>query len=240
MTTTNHSQGMALSMRSVGRDWDSFLTVPSQIGNVQDIYLNSRSQRRDIKRDVEGMYRQVKEFIRDFDENTEDYLKESKDNIDFEELDIDEIVENAKRGHRETGEVLTQVKENLLNEELNPTVYFMTTKHFSMSKIFLEIMEESNIELEELNQTDLDNESEKENFKLGVFLALEPILVTSAIVADMKEDEDFLDDYSQLMDRFSFLFSRRYRDEYEKETSLDEVGVDNSDFVEVDIKEEVV
>lgn len=222
--------GMALSMQYVDRNWGGFLNLPSEIGGSRDVYLKSRSQNRRAPEQINSMYTQVKKFILEFDEKTKGYFKEFKEmELEEENFDIENVVEKAREGHKESRELLTKVnKEELILN--NPSIYFTAYKHYKLSSIYLKMMEDitEEVDLEEVVGK-IDYDKKIEEFRLGIFLALEPILINSIVIADDRGDNQFINTYEELLDRFAFQFTRTFREKFEQETGFQKIRMEKED-----------
>lgn len=161
------------------------------------------------------------EIISKFDELSDDivdrYRKHWK-NMKY--FNVQEILGDFKKGHEST-EQLIRVYESVLSYgDINPTTYIHAKRHFMIAKIFIEKFKD--IDFEKIKYEDLKLEDDKkENFKLGVFVGLEPILVTTLFSSSNRDDPELSQVYGKLVDKYSHMVAQMYPQEYLESAQLD-------------------
>ncbi len=165
------------------------------------------------------------ELISKFDEIAEEIIqKYNKYSNDLKYFDLGKIINKFKEGHKSTEQLIKVYESVLSGGDINPTTYLNAKRHFIIAKIFLDKFKEiktEDIERLKNKKLELNTEAEKENFKLGVFISLEPILVT-AILSTLERDNAALSqDYGKLIDEYNHIVAIRYPNDYLKATQLD-------------------
>lgn len=229
MSSQVDTTALAVSVEATNRQIGEFIQLPSSIDQSMDVYHKSRSPERDVPSRVRAIYDFSKDLLNDFDTTLEEWL-EDLEKVDTDKIDIDDVIGEVEQQHQKMGPILTSVEEGMLLDEQSPTIYYMAKKHYRMASIFLSYLKENkeDIEVDQAVRSVQGSEEELDLYKLGAFVSMEPLLVSSLVIAGMRGDDEFIDQYSELLDRFSFLFSRLFTETYREETGLSEVRMDKS------------
>lgn len=216
-----NTQSLALSMNFVDYQSSSFLKLPKKVENQLDIYRKSTSKRRSLPADLSSMYNFARETVCNFEDETHEWV-EDLNREDLREKSIGEILDEAFDNHRMTEDLLEVQKTLMENREASPDIYFMARKHYVLAKVLLKFLEErkDEISLDEAFEKIKENEYGLEAFKLGVFVGMEPILVSSLILASLTGDEEYINQYSRILDKVSFIFSRNFEEEIREEIDV--------------------
>ncbi len=169
-------------------------------------------------------------IILDFDEIATDIINGyRKDRKDLKNFDVKEIFRRFREGHESTGELISVYESVLDDGDINPTTYLNAKRHFTIAKIFLEKF--GAIDISKINYDDLElDEGKEENFKLGIFIGLEPILVTSMFSALKRDDAELSQAYGKLIDRYSYMVATMYPSEYISATELNTPTMSARDY----------
>lgn len=218
MVYTNMSPSLSVSISLVNKKFGRFLELPSKVERSEDIYYKSRSRNRRKPEELERMYTSAVDFVSNFDEKTEKWINEIE-RLNFNKKKIERELEKIRKNHQSAGIIIKRD----ITKELSPQIYFIAKKHLLMTKILLDVVEDNKdkMNFENLKEKTLEDEKAREIFKLGVFVAAEPILIGGLILAARKGNNEYINDYSRLINRFGFLFVRNFQDKFEKETGLD-------------------
>lgn len=160
------------------------------------------------------------EIINKFDDITEGIIKEYKKEPDIlKSLNLKELITNFVEGHNST-EKLIRVYESFISyKNINPITYIYAKEHFNISKIFLDKIREINIESIKNKKLELDDET-KEDFKFGVFVGLEPILVTTILSNFGRDNVALIQNYGKLIERYAHKIAKMYTKEYLEVTEI--------------------
>ncbi|OKY77794.1 MAG: Aspartate-semialdehyde dehydrogenase Acd [Candidatus Methanohalarchaeum thermophilum] len=197
------------------------IELPEKIEKIFDLHKKTRSKRRQTERDLEEIYSTSKELIENFDSKTKEYFEEIDEN-ELKKEKIEETVNEMKKNHASIGKKIEVKKPIVDKREIEPNIYFMAKKHHTIAEIVYEKIEsyDKDIDLSGQYREIKKKEGLPEIFKLGVFVTLEPYLVSSLLIASREEDLDYIMNYREILDDVSYLFSRMFREEYKEKTGL--------------------
>lgn len=102
-------------------------------------------------------------------------------------------------------------------DDVNPELYYVAKKHMIMAQIYLNKAKEfEGREFDLFNLLEsIKGDDEEEQFKFGMFVGMEPLLVNGAIIAYRKfNDNDFLLKYKKLVERFFIFVAEEYSKNY--------------------------
>lgn len=166
---------------------------------------------------VDKIYTHSRDFVMNFDEEI-DTLLESIDIPEMERVSDDIVASFDKLGEIEEEKLryMSLNREKLLKEVNDPSVVFDAFKHCALAeKTFEEIssrpdiLKEGTKKLREEEDLEDKLKEKRDLLRAGIFIAAEPLLVFSIILADKKRDLDFLIEYTSILDQITFTLSHR-------------------------------
>lgn len=212
------------SIFMTSQEYLSGIHFPEEYRKPFDVYTKLKTKERKPVKWLNNRYRELSNFLMNFDLETDEFI---------EKLDKKGLVRNMDYTLRQV-ESSHQISENLVkvgDEALkmlnNPTVLFMAKKHYIISDIVLDYIEEKKEtfreEIRNLSEEELKErvQEDKGLFRLGVFVSLEGVLITLLMVADIRKDVKFMANYSKLLDKYSYLIARVFPEKYKKKTELE-------------------
>lgn len=139
----------------------------------------------------------------------------NKHQKDLKLFNLPRILEEFRKSHRSAEQILIEVHRSVMegNTLINPTTYLHAHRHFVIAKIFIEKFDEMDLESIKDEKLDLTDEK-RENFNLGMFVGLEPILVTAVFSSDGRDDAALSQKYGRLVDKYSNIVATMYPKEY--------------------------
>jgi len=221
------AMGTSVSFNKTTRN---FIKFPSEIRKKFDVYLKTRVKDRARKFSyINEAYTNSKNILLNFD-NFSDKIFKQIFKPKIKKREIKKIVKNIQNNLKEVSEEykeldiwLTTIHESFLSEPINPIVYFLAKKHYILAKIAIN-------SVKKLSEDDIlkivksiSEKSLKENSEwliVGVFIGLEPIFVSSLIIAGGRRDYDFISSYNNLINRYLPLVSRNFIEDFLKETEI--------------------
>lgn len=196
---------------------DYRIRIPNEIKNPSDakfvpVTHDSRAGDKAIIR--------ASEIINKFYDITDKVIKEYKKNPNvLQDLNLKKLVLNFVQGHNSTEQLIKVYESVLSNGAINPITYIYAKEHFIIANIFLSKFREIDIESIKNKKLEL-NDSTKENFRLGIFIGLEPILVTAIFSALKRDDSILSQNYGKLVEQYARIVVKMYPDEYIKATKI--------------------
>lgn len=225
--------GAAASTPIVQEELGQDVQFPEEAQGLSDLMKNSKSPRREKVKQMREIYNFMKAFVADFDKLMEDTIEDYNNNeLELPRKELSEKIKEMEM-NREAAERTLNVNEDKMLEN-HPGIANNLFNHNKLSKSFLKIAKEAHKQGKIQNWIDENEKIEDlDGFKLGFFLGLEPLFVVAVLWADKKGDKDFLNDYQRLFDRFSFLFTRKFRDVFESETNFDQLELSDNKVKEI-------
>lgn len=134
-----------------------------------------------------------------------------------------------KTEYKEAHEKLVIISDDLVLKGTDPVVYFAIKKHILLGQIFMKLLEVNSNKMNLKTTKEVFNNMKVSNnydsFELGYFIASEPVLVIGALNAIKFNDNEYIMDYKELVDKFSKIMARKYSKLY-----LDISGLSNRKF----------
>ncbi|BCS91165.1 MAG: hypothetical protein ARM1_0622 [Candidatus Micrarchaeota archaeon] len=125
-------------------------------------------------------------------------------------------------------------------ENVNPITYYNVSMHFTLADIILKNIKTDSIKEEELKglieRIDIKKLYDSEDFKLGVFVGLAPLLVTAALSNSLIDNMEFQGNYGALIHRFGHIVAHKYVKDYLEATDLNKPFGSKKEYKEL-IKE---
>lgn len=188
--------------------------VDSEISSLSDLIQTGRGKKRKSPMKINE---ETYQFCRDLILNLDDWVEFTKEQM--EEMEVSELIDNFEENKEElkeqyetVGEALTKVNDSMIEDMNSPSTYYSLRKFFDVSKVFFE--NTLNLDKEKLREIDrqkLQEMIERDVFfvEIGVLVSFQPYLVKAVLIADQRNDTEFLSEYERVVDNhIRELFSR--------------------------------
>lgn len=164
----------------------------------------------------------ISRIIEDFDSFADSVVdRYTKYYDELKYFDVEKLINEFKNGHANAEKLIAVYESVLSNGDINPSTYLYTKRHFIIAKIFIEKFEHITVNKINVENLKMDNEDKKNGFKLGVFIGLEPLFVTTIFSASGRDNASLSQAYGKLVDYYSHIVAKMYPEEYLKATQLD-------------------
>ncbi len=195
------------------------IEVPNEIKKGFDARFKSTTH--DNKGNLKAISKGV-EIIKNFDKFMDNIINRYKTYYkDFKYFNKNKLLSDFKKEYETVNKQITKIYDSILEDKtINLTAYFYAKKHSILTEIFLKKLEKININ--SIKITDLELKDENQDiFELGVFLGLEPILVTTMLSVSNRDDDNLNNIYGKLINKYSRIIAKLYPKEYIEATHLD-------------------
>lgn len=206
---------MAASVRKSQLEMSSLIDgLPKRLDSRSDILRTVSRNRRPVGI-VKIIYKLTKEHLLDnFTQTVEDFMT-LIDRSDIRGIidDYEEVIERGKEINEKSEQIL-RFGRNLKRDLADTSLYFKGEKHHNLSKYIIKELDKESSQnkkiLEEISQSEKFEDimgANEEILAMSIFLSLEPLYLFSVILADLKGDVEFINSYSELLDRYCYLLS---------------------------------
>ncbi len=202
--------------------------TPKMIKKLSDARFISKLHDNDANsKAVEAAF----EIINDFDKYTDKIIKYYNKNPNLLDIkNLTSIIKKIKLEHNKM-EFLLMPNPEIINQGINHILYIYAKQHFVISKIFFNLIDK--IDLNDIKREKVNN-FDVERFKLGVFIGLESVLITSIFSPYGRDNSKLINNYGKLVEKYSHMIALNYPDEYINATNL------NKPLIQIDIYQKLV
>ncbi len=179
-----------------------------EIDSLSDlIQVGKTGKRRSPMEINEQVFELCKSIILEFDRWVEETQEEIED-LEMEELvdDFEESRSELREQYEEVEHSLTKVNDSVIDDMNSPSTYYSLKKFFEISKLYFQrIMEIDPDELKEIEDDRISRIVEDEPFfvKMGILVSFQPYMVRAVLVADKRNDTEFLAEYESTVNEMT-------------------------------------
>lgn len=215
------------SFSAVFNEVGPFLSFPREISRVTEIKTELTTKDRRSPYWVDEMYESSKKLILNFEQQSDDLVEE------ISQKNIDRILEKYKankqkleKNYEEVDDFLVELKKDVILDLNSPTTFFNAKRFYKLSKHMFKTLSKLDGELKtrfkKYNERELQEKLEKRlknNKKLAkfsIFVSLQLYFIVAYVLADLRNDMEFLTEYKKLLNKFSHFLAKRNLELYEK------------------------
>jgi len=231
MSASTHSDAsVAYSIPFTNKDYGYDLELPDDVSGYSDLRRKARSKSRSQGIQLANLYSEIKQLLRNYDGAAEQMLEQIEDfEFDLEAEDVRDSLEDMENKNEESKKLI-KTDEDLAKS--HPAIANDLANHHMLADTFISLAKEIDEKVGFEKILEQDREISKEEYKLNLFLALEPYLVVCVLRADEMQDDEFLNLYQNLFDEMSFRFSRNLPDIFDRIVSYEDLELNEDEFEE--------
>lgn len=231
MPASTHSDAsVAYSIPFTNKDYGYDLELPDDVSSYSDLRKKARSKSRNQSVQLANLYSEIKQLLKNYDSAAEQML-EQIENLEFD-LEAEDVRNSLKDMENKNRESKKLIKTDDDLAKSHPAIANDLANHHMLADTFISLAKEIDEEVGFEKVLEQDREISKEEYKLNLFLALEPYLVVCVLRADKMQDDEFLNLYQKLFDEMSFKFSRNLPEIFDKIVNYDDLKLDEDEFEE--------
>lgn len=225
----------SVSTAAFVEDFDEVDTVDNIERLTEVLDLNFNRYRDAPSHDIDQFYNSAKRFVKKFDEVVEEFVEEiDKETIEQSVEEIEGHKEEIEATYDEVGKIFADVEESLLKDLKSKNTYLLAKKFYGLSCIYIKEVLSRTDEIEDgldnLTEEEVEERAEnrKESIGFGMIVAHQPYLLCALLIADRKGDQEFMERYSDLIDRYATLVARNAPETYLEVMDSDNIEFNNS------------
>lgn len=229
MSASTHSDAsVAYSIPFTNKDYGYDLELPDNVSSYSDLRKKARSKSRNQSIQLANLYSEIKQLLKNYDSAAEQMLEQIENfDFDLEAEDIRNSLEDMENKNKQSKKLI-RTDEDLAKS--HPAIANELANHHMLADTFISLAKEIDEEVGFEKILEQNREISKEEYKLNLFLALEPYLVVCVLRADEISDDEFLNLYQNLFDEMSFRFSRNLPDIFDEIVNYEELKLNEDEF----------
>jgi hypothetical protein len=208
------AMGASSASLQIFLDKHSIERVPTEIKSVTDARYVIHKHESAIENDEANL--EVRRIVLDFHAYAKKIVTQIQEHIgDADYIDFPKVFSNFKDKHNYVKHELAKAYISVLEQNINPILYFSAKKHYIISKILIENLDESDLKVEKFKENVKNADKlDTDILELGIFIGLEQIIVISAFSLVNRDDPLFISEYSKLANKFTYMISKKYPKQY--------------------------
>lgn len=229
------------SFNAVFNEVGPFLSFPGEVSKISKIKTGWTTKDRRTPYWVDEMYKSSKKLVLNFEQKTDNLVEEiiQKD-IDTIFKEYKENREDLEKNYKEVDEFLIKLEKDVISDLNSPTTFFNAKRFYKLSKFMFKRISKLDKELEDeikkyakqeiQKRLEKELKTKRELARFIMFVTLQPYFIAAYILADLRNDMEFLTEYKKLLNRFSHFVAKRNLELYKNIFKTEEVKYKSQAF----------